>query len=67
MCRHFQKAAGQSDSDEMWLEYEGQPLKWWVMHVAQTPSYFTIHKISLGYFVYFVFPKAMHFWTSTVF
>eukprot|EP00794_Sanderia_malayensis_P016032 gene16032-17652_t len=28
MCRHFQKAAGQNDSDEMWLEYEGQPLKW---------------------------------------
>eukprot|EP00112_Aurelia_sp_Birch-Aquarium-sp1_P023470 Seg700.13 transcript_id=Seg700.13/GoldUCD/mRNA.D3Y31 product="Autophagy protein 5" protein_id=Seg700.13/GoldUCD/D3Y31 len=28
MCRHFQTATGQSDSDEMWMEYQGQPLKW---------------------------------------
>jgi len=28
MCRHYQIAAGQNDADEMWLEFQGQPLKW---------------------------------------
>ena len=28
MCRHNQIAAGQNDADEMWMEYQGQPLKW---------------------------------------
>lgn len=26
--RHFQKASNQDDINEMWLEYNGQPLKW---------------------------------------
>ncbi|XP_065670365.1 autophagy protein 5 [Hydra vulgaris] len=26
--RHFQKASNQDDIDKMWLEYNGQPLKW---------------------------------------
>ena len=28
--RHFQRAINNESVDEMWFEYDGQPLKWWV-------------------------------------